>query len=340
MGNPGVTHASRRFAVGALIALNLGLSLALSGCERRESLSSTAPAEIVFAILSAQAQASAEPAWRPLLDDMATSVGIPVKPRFTTTYAGLIDDLRRGEVQAAWLSARPAVEAITSGHGELVARTVNAEGEASYRSTLIVRRGSGLTLDDVLSCGRRLNAGLGDVGSTSAALAPSVFLFNPRGIKPETCFKTSRVNTHERNAFEVASGVLDVAVSNTATEKALAKQNPFLAEQIETIWSSPPIPEGGIAVREDLDPATKEKIRSFLLSYGRGDSATAERQRRVLAGLNYSGFIAVDDDYLDPVREMVADEDLVAARRNGDAAAAAKAERELNRLRAKRQVQP
>ena len=84
----------------------------------------------------------------------------------------------------------------------------------------------------------------------------------------------------------------------------------------------------------------KEKIRSFFLTYGRGDGVEAERQRRVLAGLSYSRFSAADDDYLDPVREMMADKALVDAEARNDAAAAAAARTELQRLRARREVQP
>ncbi len=84
----------------------------------------------------------------------------------------------------------------------------------------------------------------------------------------------------------------------------------------------------------------KEKIRSFFLTYGQGDGVEADRQRRVLAGLNYSRFSAADDDYLDPVREMIADQALSEASGRNDAAAVAAAELELQRLRAKREVQP
>jgi phosphonate transport system substrate-binding protein len=89
-----------------------------------------------------------------------------------------------------------------------------------------------------------------------------------------------------------------------------------------------------------MDPVLKEKIRAFFLGYGQGEGAEAERQRAVLAGLNYSQFRAADDTYLDPVREMVADQALTEARAKGDAAAAAAAEADLSTLRARRQVRP
>ena len=166
------------------------------------------------------------------------------------------------------------------------------------------------------------------------------FLFNPRNIVPAQCFKNVRSANHQSNAIGVATGQLQVATSNTVNTVFLTKQNPRIAAQIQEIWQSPPIPESGILVREDLDPALKEKIRSFFLTYGQGDTVEAERQRQVLAGLEYSRFNAADDGYLNPIREMVADQKLVEARAKGDVAGIAASERELQRLRSLREVQP
>ncbi len=324
--------------------LGVGLvaaALGLSGCDRRaEAPAPSGPAEITFSILSARGEASAGPLWQPLLADMAKAVGIPVEPHFASDYATLIEDMKQGRTQAAWFSAQPAIAAMDEADAEMIARTVDAGGADSYRSTLIVKRGSALTLDDVLACGQRFRFGAGDPRSTSGTLVPMTFLFNPRGIRPEICFRTVRPGNHETNAFEVAAGVVDVATSNSVTAAELRRRNPAIADQIEEIWRSPPIPEGGILVRGDLDPALKEKIRSFFLTYGQGSGPEAERQRHVLAALSWSRFSAAEDDYLDPVRELIADQALSAARASGDAEAIEAAQRDLQRLRAKREVQP
>ena len=327
----------RRIGVGVLAVA----AMALSGCGQRDEVApGSTPTEIQFSILSAQGPASAGPLWQPLLDDMSKAIGVPVKPHFGSSYAVLIADMDQGRTQVAWFSAQPAIEAIDTADAEVIARTVDQGGADSYRSTLIVKHGSGITLDAVLACGKRFDFGIGDAQSTSGTLAPMTFLFNPRDIRPEDCFKTARSANHETNAFGVASGVLDVATSNSVSAAALVRQNPTIAEQVETIWQSPPIPESGILVREDLDPALKEKIRSFFLTYGQGSGVEAERQRQVLAGLRYSRFSAAEDDYLDPVREMIADQNLATARAAGDRSAMTVAQRELQRLRAKREVQP
>ena len=322
--------------VGVAIAL-LGLSACGGGDDTKAG---GTPSKITFSILSAEGQASAGPLWQPLLEDMSTAIGVPVEPFFGSNYTVLVEAMRGNQTQVAWFSAKPAVEAIDRADAEVIARTVNKEGLDSYRSTLIVKTGSGITLDQVLACGKRFDFGIGDAQSTSGTLAPMAFLFNPRGIVPAQCFATVRSANHQANAFAVATGVVDVATSNTVNTVFLNRQNPAIAAQITEIWQSPPIPESGILVRGDLDPAIKEKIRSFFLTYGQGEGVEAERQRRVLAGLEYSQFRAADDNYLNPIREMIADQQLSEAREKGDTAAVTAAEAELQRLRALREVQP
>ena len=322
------------------LALAAALALGVASCGGGDEKAAGAPTEITFSILSAEGQASAGPLWQPLLDDMSRAIGVEVKPYFGSNYTVLVEAMRGNQTQVAWFSAKPAVEAINRADAEVIARTVNKEGLDSYRSTLIVRAGSGITLEQVLACGKQYDFGIGDAQSTSGTLAPMAFLFNPRNIVPARCFKTVRSANHQSNAFSVASGVLDVATSNTVNTVFMTKQNPQIAAQIQEIWQSPPIPESGILVREDLDPVLKEKIRSFFLTYGQGDTVEAERQRQVLAGLEYSRFNAADDGYLNPIREMIADQKLGEARARGDAAEVASAERELQRLRALREVQP
>jgi phosphonate transport system substrate-binding protein len=331
------TLITRRLAAVAGVAV---LALGLGSCGKGEDTTGGTPTEITFSILSAEGQASSGPLWQPLLDDMSKAIGVPVKPFFAGNYNVLIEAMRFNQTQVAWFSAKPALEAVDRAQGEVIARIVDPEGRDSYRSTLIVKKGSGITLDKVLACGKVYDFGIGDAQSTSGTLAPMTFLFNPRGIAPGECFKTMRSASHQANAFAVATGVVDVATSNTVNTVFMMRENPHLASQLEDIWTSPPIPESGIVIREDLDPVLKEKIRSFFLTYGQGEGAEAERQRGVLATLNYSMFRAADDGYLDPVREMIADQQLAEARAKGDQAGVATAERTLAALRSKREVQP
>lgn len=271
------------------------------------------PTELVFTILSAEGQAETGPLWEPLLKDLERASGVRIKPIFATNYSVLVEAMAADQAQIGWFSALPAVQAIDRSNAEVVARIVDPEGNDSYRSELIVRKGSGITVDDIVRCDRTLDFGIGDAQSTSGTLAPMTYFFSPRNINPATCFATVKSANHQANSFAVANGLVDVATSNSVNIVFLRRQNPQIADQIETIWESPPIPESGILVRKDLPEDLRTRIREFFVSYGQGTGPDAERQRQVLAGLNYSQFRAADNSYLDPIREMKADQ----ARREG-----------------------
>jgi phosphonate transport system substrate-binding protein len=329
---------------GILTGLGLAAVLALGACGDNKPAASAKPKEITFSILSAENQASMGPLWQPLLDDMSAQIGVKVKPYFATNYTSLIEAMRFNQVQVGWFSALPALEAVNRADAEVLGRVIDAGGDATYTSVLIARKGSGITLDKVLACGQRYSFGLGDAKSTSGTLAPMAYLFTPKGIEPSKCFKVVRSASHQANAFSVANGVLDVATNNSVGVVFFKRENPKEAAKIEVIWTSQPLPESSIVARKDLDPAIKEKLRQFFLTYGTGTGAAADKQRAVLKNLAYGGFKPADNTYLDPIREMEASEDLASARRSGDQARIAKAQAAFDKLRAtvaqKRAVEP
>jgi phosphonate transport system substrate-binding protein len=321
----------RRILLGAALVAALGLT-ACNDSKSSQTPAGGTPKEISFLILPAENQASMAPLWQPLLDDMSAQIGVHVKPYFLTNYTAQVEALRFGQAQLGWFSAAPAVEAIDRAHGQVLGRVIDAGGDATYRSVLIVKKGRGITLDKVLKCDKTLNFGIGDAQSTSGTLAPMAFLFTPRGIDPAKCFKTVRAASHQNNILSVANNVVDVATNNTVGLLFNRREAPKIADKIEVIWTSPPLPESSIVVRKDMDPALKEKIRQFFLTYGTGQDATGEKQRQVLKGLAYGGFRPADNSYLLPVREMQAAETLAEARKSGDKGRIAKAQAQFDKI--------
>ena len=122
--------------------------------------------------------------------------------------------MRFKQVQLGWFSRRRRFRRRTR-QRRVIGRIVDAGGDATYKSVLIVRKDSGITLDKVLACDRTLNFGLGDAQSTSGTLAPLTYLFTPRNIEPSKCFKTVRSASHQQNEFAIVNGVLDAATNNS-----------------------------------------------------------------------------------------------------------------------------
>jgi len=300
--------------------------------------------ELVFSILSAESQASAEKDWQPFLDDMSKALGRPVKAFYGSNYTALIEAMRFKQTDLGWFTNQSGLEAVRRGGGEVFARSVNPSGVDGYEAVIIVKTGSGLTLDKILGCGKTLNFGMGDQKSTSGTLAPMTFLFAPRKIDPAACFKTVRSSNHETNLFSVAGGLLDAATNNTASMDRLKLLDTDTARRtlgnVEIVWRSPRIPEDPLIWRKALDPALKKQVTDFMFNYGVGTTPEAARQRAILEQIQTKPFVAADDSHLLPVREMEATGQLIEARNRKDPAAIAKAEASLAEIAEERAAAP
>jgi phosphonate transport system substrate-binding protein len=318
---------------GRLALLGLAAAALLFGCGKPQPAS--APQELQFSILSAEDQQSMGKVWQPLLDDLQKKTGLKVKPHYASNYTALIEAMQFDQVQMGWFSALPALQAVNRAHAEVLGRVAGKGGQgAVYESILIAHKGSGITLDDVLKCGKRLNFGIGDPQSTSGTLAPMAYLFTPKGIEPTDCFRTVRSASHQANVFAVANGQLDVATNNSVGLLFAQRESPETAAKVQVIWTSPPLPESSILVRKDLDPAIKAKLKDFFLTYGQGAGPEAEHERKVMNDLDYGGFSQADDSYLDPIRLMQASTDLAQAKHAGDAGKIAEAQKAYDAVKA------
>ncbi len=317
--------------------------LMLGGCDRGggpEDAASTGgggrPAVVRFSVLPTENSANLRALWTPFFADMERLTGLQVEPVYASNYTALVTAMAADQIDAGWFSNASGLEAVRRGGGEVFARSSDPSGVDGYQSVLIVNTRSSLTVDDVLRCDRSLDFGLGDARSTSGTLAPMTYLFAPRRIAPERCFATVRSANHEANLLSVANGVLDVATNNTTNMKRLAAARPETGARVKIIWTSPTIPEDPIVRRRDLDPAVKEKLRQFFLTYGTGTGPEPERQREVLRSLDFGTFRPADDTHLLPVREMEATERLLAARNARNRAAEEAALTELEQVRSQR----
>jgi phosphonate transport system substrate-binding protein len=175
-------------------------------------------------------------------------------------------------------------------------------------------------------------------------LAPNAFLFGPRGIDTQACFKTVRSAGAEANLYAVGSGLLPAATDNTRSMDRLAAIDTPIArktmQSLQVIWTSPTIPEDPMIWRADLDPALKAKISQFIFSYGVGDSEEAKRQRAILERIQTGPFKHADDTHLLPVREMEATGQLVAAKAKNDPAGVATAQASLDEIKKEEAAPP
>ncbi len=307
------------------------LSLTVAGCGKPPEATG-ARKEVSFSVLAFEKSQNLDKMMQPIFTDMEKQTGLTIKPFYASNYPALIEAMRFNQTQAGFFSSASGLKAVTRGSGEVFAHTTNPDGTDGYESVIIVRADSKVTLDDVLRCDHKLNFGIGDVDSSSGTIAPKAYLFLPHGIDTDKCFRNIRAGSHQANVEGVIAGVVDAATANSDTIKELGDtpDGQKKLAQIKVIWQSDPLPKGVMEYRSDLDPVTKEKLRSFFLSYGQGTGPEAERQRANLKVMQWGVLQPADVSYLLPERVMEAKVAVAEARNKGDAAALATAQTELD----------
>jgi phosphonate transport system substrate-binding protein len=311
----------------------------LAACGRKSDFDVDAgPGAIRFAVLSVQSPQTLQRDWAPVIADMEAATGLKVRPYFSADYAATVQAMRDHKIDLAWLSNQAGLEAVRRAGGEVFARTADAPGAGGETAVLIASDKSRLTIERVLKCDKTLTLAMGDALSTASALAPETYLFAPRGIRPAACFRLVRVGNHGANLAAVAAGQVDVAASSSNFLRLERESGRRDAGLVRVIWQSPDLPQDPIIWRKDLDPAIKEKVRQFILTYGQGDGALAAAQRTKLAGLRIGGFAPADNTHLLPVREMEATRIWLDAKAKGDKARIDAARRGLDAIIAERQA--
>lgn len=123
------------------------------------------------------------------------------------------------------------------------------------------------------------------------------------GINIEEDLEVHYRGSHDSVIYAVLNGQDDVgAIRLDALQK-----NDFsnLNEQIRAIYVSPDVPQFPFAVRDDMDPAMREKISKALISITMDEPKTAD----ILRGLNIKGFEQVSSAELELLRQARLKED-------------------------------
>lgn len=259
--------------------------------------------EINFGIISTESSQNLKQDWAPLLADMEKRTGLKVNAFFAPDYAGVIEAMRFGKVQVGWFGNKSGIEAVDRAGAEVFAQVVNVDGSIGYHSMISVHKDSPYyTLDDVLKSAKNLSFGIGDPNSTSGFLVPSYYVFAKHNLDPKTTFKNLRGANHETNILAVANKQVDAAVHSSDVLERIEKRAPDVAAKVRVVWKSPLIAGDPLLWRKDLDADSKQKIKSFLLSYGKGSDSA--REMAVLNKLTLGGFRDSSNMQLSPTRQL------------------------------------
>lgn len=217
-------------------------------------------------------------------------LGRKVELVVTTDYSSMIEAMRHNRLDLAYFGPLSYVMAKSKCDIEPFA-AMQKKGKATYRSVVIAHAGSGIEkIADI----RGHDMAFGDIASTSSHLIPKSLLLND-GLSAGKDYKEHFVGSHDAVALNVQNGNAQAGgmsepIFHTMMEKGLLK-----ADKIRVIATSKDFPEYPWTMRAGLNPELKKAVRQAFLDM---------KDPAVLKPFKADGFVSIDDNAYDPVRDL------------------------------------
>jgi len=181
---------------------------------------------------------------------------------------------------------------------EPIARPVWLDGSSTYRGFIFVRKDSGIeSVKDM----KNKSLVLVDKATTAGYIFQR-FYFAYNGISNmENYFsRISFARSHDAAAWAVYTGEADIGGAKNHIFNSLKEEYPDFKEQMMVLAESPEVPSNGFAVRKELNPAVKLRLKTLLLTL----HETAAGQQ-VLNNFGALKFIETTDNDYEVLYNMV-----------------------------------
>lgn len=286
-------------AVNALrtwIALMLVLSIGLAACAPQGAVQP----KIVFAVLPTATPEQLSANAKELGTFLSQKMGREVELIFPTTYAGVVEALRFGNAQAAFMSAWPArlagkIAGADVGLAEVREVLIGQEKkeETFYFSYWVVPKNSSITKLEEL---RGKRAVFASPLSTSGYVAPLARLIElglvekPAAGKeadPKTFFgQVTFAGGYQQGWEALRAGQADVAIIAGDVAEKLYRE---VLDGTKVIEQQGPIPSHSVVFAKQLDGQTKQRLKDALLELGKPEYR--DLMRKFISGI-FVGFKA------------------------------------------------
>ena len=225
------------------------------------------PDEIVFSVMPFENSKDLEARFKPFAEYLAGELHTKVRLAIMTDYAGVIEGLRTGRIQLAYMSPSAYVRAykVTGGGVTPLAVVAYRGRENGYRSVLYVRADSTYKTIDYLA-GKTV--AWVDVNSGSGYSVPRYYLAK-QGFDPDKFFGRSLIaGSHENTIFSLLNGRADAAANwwqgEDSAYRHMVAKGMVPDNAVREIWRSPPIPEPPFVMAGGSAPEFVEAVQRAL----------------------------------------------------------------------------
>jgi phosphonate transport system substrate-binding protein len=227
---------------------------------------------------------------QPLKAHLEKALGKKIELIVTTDYSSMIEAMRHGRLDLAYFGPLSYVLAKQKSDIEPFA-AIMQKGSTTYQAVLIANVGAGInTISDIAG----KNVAYGDKASTSSHLIPKALLAE-NGLKAGENYKEHFVGAHDAVAMAVQNGHAQAGGLSKPIFEALVQRGMIDGNKVKVVAESKPFPQYPWAMRSNLKPELKAKIRTVFISMN---------DPQVLKSFKAEGFGAVTDKDYDVVRNL------------------------------------
>ncbi len=227
---------------------------------------------------------------RPLQEYLEKKLDRKVQLIVTTDYSSMIEAMRHGRLDLAYFGPLSYVLAKQKSEIEPFA-AIRQKGKTTCQAVVIANTSAGIDrIEDIAG----KDVAFGDKASTSSHLIPKSMLAEKKLYAGQN-YREHFVGAHDAVAMSVQNGHAQAGGLSKPISETLVSRGMVKPDKVKVIAESEPFPQYPWAMRSDLDPQLKQKIRSAFMEIN--DPA-------ILKPFKAEGFGAVTDKDYDVVRNL------------------------------------
>ena len=205
-------------------------------------------------------------------------------------YSIMIESMRSGRLHLAYFG--PASYILCKDKGTQITPFAAKlkHGSTTYHSLIVANPEFTTTLAGI----KGHTFGYGDPASTSSHLIPKGELLKAE-LQPRRDYKQLFLGSHDTVALNVQSGSIAAGGMSQSIYEKMVHNKTLDKKKVVVIHKSPAFPQYPWAMRNDLDPAFKEKVKQAFLEL---------KDPTILKALHAEGFASITDKDYNAVREL------------------------------------
>lgn len=284
-----------------------GGTAADTGTDTPPAVEGYAPTELTVQFVPSQNAETLEAKAKPLEELLGEKLGIPVKVSVSPNYNTIIEAMSAKQVDVGFLppngyvlahDVRKSADLLLQAQRYGVEEATGAPTEEKvdfYKSLVLVKKDSGIkSMEDL----KGKSMGWQDVTSSAGYVFPAAAMIK-NGMDPAKDVQGVTLKGHDQAVLALLNGEVDAVAVFQDARNTVKGDVPDVFEQTEILFSTDPIPNDTISVRNDMTEEWKTKISDAFIALGEDP----EGQKIINDVYTHVGYAKGDDANFEIVRE-------------------------------------